>query len=269
MGGSLRPGSYMQSMQSSLAQLESALAPRQEQAAPLRIFFRDDDVDEDEPALWRLLGLFRERNTPINLGVIPGRLTEACAEQLAQSVSDATALLELDQHGWQHINKEREGRKSEFGPGRTYAELLDDIARGQARMTEAFGPHWFPVFIPPWNRCAEGAYRALDQLGFRAFSAKQENSAVTGYRFKEISITLDIHRWQGGVCLKPSEEIVGELIDQLSRQQIIGVMLHHKVMDERAFSFLRSMLDTLASYSIVQFHTFQSLLQLSDEGLQA
>jgi hypothetical protein len=62
--------------------------------------------------------------------------------------------------------------------------------------------------------------------------------------------------------MKPSEEIVDDLIAQLSRQQTIGVMLHHKVMDERAFSFLGSMLDTLASYPIVRFHTFKSLLQL-------
>lgn len=248
-------------MNISLARLKSALALRQQQDTPLRLFFRNDDVDEDEPSLWRLLKLFLQRNAPINLGVIPGRLTEACGELLAQSVNSAPALIELNQHGWRHINHEREGRKCEFGPSRTYEEQLADIAQGQSQMNEAFGPRWFPVFIPPWNRCAEGVYRALDQLGFRALSAKPGNSVVTGYRFKEISITLDLYRWRGGACMKPSEDIVDDLITQLSRQQTIGVMLHHKVMDERAFSFLGSMLDTFASYPIVRFHTFQSLLQ--------
>ncbi|HKQ72485.1 MAG TPA: DUF2334 domain-containing protein [Blastocatellia bacterium] len=251
-------------MHSPIDQLKSALAQRQQQATPLRLFFRNDDVDEDESALWRLARLFLHRNTPINLGVIPGRLTEACGELLAQAVSDAPALIELNQHGWRHINHEREGRKSEFGPGRAYAEQYADIALGQARMTEAFGPNWFPVFIPPWNRCSEDAYRALDQLGFRALSAKQGNAAAPGYRFKEISITLDLYRWRGGACLKPPEEIVGDLTAQLSQLQTIGVMLHHKVMDEQAFSFLCSMLDTLASYPIVRFYTFQSLLRLGD-----
>ncbi|MGH9767109.1 MAG: hypothetical protein ACREAB_06700 [Blastocatellia bacterium] len=255
-------------MNSSLAQLKSALARRQDQTAPLRLFFRDDDVDEDEATLRRLLQFFLRRETPINLGVIPGRLTAAGGELLAQSVSDAPALLELNQHGWRHLNHELVGRKLEFGPGRTFAEQMSDIAQGQARMTEAFGPHWFPVFIPPWNRCVEDTYRALDQLGFRALSAKQGNSVVTGYRFREISITLDLYRWQGGARMKPSEEIVGDLIAQLSRQQTIGVMLHHKVMDESAFSFLGFLLDALAAHSIVHFHTFQSLVQLSDETPQ-
>ncbi len=255
-------------MNSSLARLKSELAQRQQQGAPQRVFFRDDDVDEDEAPLRRLLELFLRWEIPINLGVIPGRLTAAGGELLMQSVSAAPTLIELNQHGWLHLNHEREGRKCEFGPSRTYAEQLADIAQGQARMTETFGPHWSPVFIPPWNRCVVDTYCVLDQLGFRALSVKQGSSVVTGYRFKEISITLDLFSWRGGASLKPAEEIVDELTVQLTRQQTIGVMLHHKVMDERAFTLLESLLDALASHPSASFHTFQSLLQLSEESRQ-
>lgn len=238
--------------------LKSALF---EQTAPIRIFFRNDDVDEDELQLRRLLKLFRERNTPINLGVIPGRLTAACAELLAESVGSAPALFELNQHGWRHQNYEREGRKCEFGASRAYAEQLADITQGQARMTEAFGPDWFPVFIPPWNRCTVETLRAINHLGFRALSAKQGRSVVTGYQFEEISITIDVYRWNEGARMKSSEEITDELIAQLSRRQRIGVVLHHKVMDDHAFYFLGSLLDALAAHPAVSFHTFQSLLR--------
>jgi hypothetical protein len=241
--------------------LKSALA---KQSAPVRIFFRNDDVDEDESSLRRLLWLFLERKMPVNLGVIPGRLTAACVEFLAGSVGAAPELIELNQHGWLHQNHEREGRKCEFGPSRSYARQLADIARGHERMTEAFGPKWFPVFIPPWNRCTEETRRAMDHLGFRALSAKQGRSIVTGYRFEEISITLDIHRWSGGAQMKSPEEIIAELIDQLSRRQTIGIVLHHKVMDDHAFYFLGSLLDALAarpSAGAAGFHTFQSMLR--------
>ncbi|MCG3163166.1 MAG: hypothetical protein JMDDDDMK_04549 [Acidobacteria bacterium] len=255
-------------MNSPFDQLKAALARRQQQSDPLNLFFRDDDVDEDEATLRRLLEIFLRREAPINLGVIPGRLTAAGGELLAQSVSAAPALIELNQHGWLHLNHEREGRKCEFGPGRTYAEQLADIARGQERMTEAFGSDWFPVFIPPWNRCVADTHRALDQLGFRAFSAKRGSSVVTGYRFKEISITLDLFNWLDGASLKSAEEIVDELSAQLARQQTIGVMLHHKVMDEQAFTFLDAVLDAFASSPDVRFHTFQSLLRLGDDPSQ-
>src|SRR5215470_11786285 len=224
-------------MNFSLTRLKSSLA---QQAAPPRIFFRDDDVDEDEATLRRLLRLFLERNTPINLGVIPGRLTAACAELLAESAGAAPATLELNQHGWLHLNHEREGRKCEFGPSRTYAEQLEDVAQGRERMTEAFGPDWFPVFIPPWNRCTEDTYRALDHLGFRALSAKRGGSVVTGYRFEDISITLDLYRCNDGARLKSPEDVVEFRLARLSLQQTIGVALHHKGMDERAYSIRAS-----------------------------
>ena len=253
-------------MNDAMSRLKSALDRRHQQAAPLRVFFRDDDVDEDESKLRRLLDIFLRRRTPLKLGVIPGLLTEAGVRLLAQSVNKAPDLIELNQHGWRHLNHEREGRKCEFGPSRTYDEQFADIALGRTRMNEAFSSEWFPAFIPPWNRCNESALQAIDQLGFRVFSAKQGNSVATGYGFKEVSITLDLYRWRGGASLKPVKEIIDELLDQFSRLQTIGVMLHHKVMDEQVFYFLDSILDTLASSPIVRFNTFKSMLS-EDEQL--
>jgi len=251
-------------MKFSFEQLNSALKRREQAGAPLQIFFRDDDVDEDEATLRRLLGLFQRQKIPVNLGVIPGLLTEAGGELLAQTFDNSPDLVEMNQHGWRHINHEPEGRKCEFGPSRTYADQLADIERGQERMTAVFGERWRPVFIPPWNRCSEDAYRAIDHLGFCALSAKQGASVVTGYRFQEISITLDLYRWKNGPSLKPPEEIVHEIVDQSLKRQRIGVMTHHKVMDEGAFDFLDSLLGALAQSPIVRFHTFQSLALLND-----
>jgi hypothetical protein len=84
---------------------------------------------------------------------------------------------------------------------------------------------------------------------------------VTGCRFREVSVTLDLFRWKGGAQLRTPEDVVDELIPQLSRPGEIGVMLHHKVMDERAFEFLDALLETLLSDPAVQFHTFRSLLE--------
>jgi hypothetical protein len=246
-----------------LVQLEAAFEQRQRQAAPLHLFFRDDDVDEDEAPLRRLLQLFLRWKTPINLGVIPGRLTAAGCELLRQSVSTAPPLLELNQHGWQHRNHERAGRKCEFGPSRTFAEQLADIAQGQARMNEAFGSDWFPVFIPPWNRCTEATCQVLDQLGFRGLSRDRGKSLGAGYRFRELPITLDLYRWRDGAQLRPTEEIVSDLIGQIMQGELIGVMLHHKVMDEEAFAWVATLLQVFKRHTAVQCHTFQQLLELT------
>ncbi len=247
-------------------QLESALQQRAQQAAPLHLFFRDDDVDEDEASLRRLLRLFPHAETPINLGVIPGRLTKAATSLLIEYKQQHPQLIELNQHGWQHTNHERSGKKCEFGPSRSFDEQLADLVAGQACMNEAFGQAWFPVFIPPWNRCTEATARALDQLGFRALSRDRSQSGFVGYQFCELPVTLDLARyhWRAGGAMRPLEELAQALAQQIAAADTIGVMLHHKVMDDDAFALLADLLQLFKHSPNVARHTFQSLLTLID-----
>lgn len=220
------------------------------------LFFRDDDVDEDEPTLRRLLNLFAQKNVPLILGVIPAKLTDECVGLLAQFSS-----LELVQHGWQHVNHELAGRKCEFGASRSFDEQYADLARGQASMYEAFGNQWFPAFIPPWNRCTATTHQALDQLGFRVLSQLRKDSPLAGFSWQEISVTLDLFRWKDGATLKPTDELLGQIAAQCTQPQPIGIMLHHKVMNDDAFLFLEQLIDTLQPATNVRFHTFQTLLK--------
>ena len=41
----------------------------------------------------------------------------------------------------------------------------------------------------------------------------------------------------------------------------IGLLLHHKVMDDAAFALLSELLQLFNRFSIIQRHTFQSLLK--------
>ena len=222
----------------------------------VNVFFRDDDVDEDEATLRRLLDLFAQRNVPVILGVIPTQLTPECTALL----TEFSTSIEIVQHGWQHINHELIGRKCEFGSSRSLAEQLEDIAHGQARMNEAFGEHWFPAFIPPWNRCTAQTYQALAQLGFRVLSQLHSDaSPLTGFSFREISVTLDLYRWKGGASLKPQGELLQAISQQLTQPHPIGIMLHHKVMNDEAFFFLEQLLDEMRNSSAIRFHRFESL----------
>ncbi len=223
----------------------------------VNVFFRDDDVDENEATLRQLIELFWRLQTPINLEIIPARLTDDCAALLRQQ---DRALFELNQHGWQHVNHESIGRKCEFGASRSFAEQLADIAAGQRRMNEAFGGEWSQVFTPPWNRCTSDTFRALDELGFAALSKDRGEQPVAGYKFREISITFDLYRWKGEPAMKSPEHVFEELIRQLNELDTVGVMLHHKVMDSEAFDFVGRLIETLRTSEAIRFHTFQSLL---------
>jgi len=248
-------------MNEAIEQLRLTLDRLSERQQTVKVFFRDDDVDEDEARLRMLLDLFEESATPINLEIIPGRLTESGIQLLRQRRHAQPALFELNQHGWQHVNHESQGRKCEFGVSRSFDEQLADILRGRKVLERAFGEAFSPVFTPPWNRCTDATHRALDQLGFNVLSKLNNESPVTGFRFREISVTLDLFRWKGGAAMKAPQEFVVELSSQLLALDTVGVMLHHKVMDDTAFELARLLLSELCRSEAVQIHSFQSLLR--------
>lgn len=247
-------------MSEALAQLRMTLAELHAQRRTVNVFFRDDDVDEDEPSLRALLALFHELETPINLEIIPARLTHTATGLLREAHARWPGLIELNQHGWQHINHEPEGRKCEFGASRSFDDQIADIARGRGVLEQAFGSAFSPVFTPPWNRCTEATYRALDQLGFPVLSKLRGKVPVAGYGFRELSVTLDLFRWKGGAEMKTHDELIGELTLQLGELDTVGIMLHHKVMDDVALFLLKMMISVMRQSEAIRFHTFRNLL---------
>lgn len=248
-------------MNEALEQLLLTLNVLCERRRTVNVFFRNDDVDEDEARLRMLLDLFEESATPVNLEIIPGRLTESCIRLLRRRTHAQPALFELNQHGWQHVNHESQGRKCEFGVSRSFEEQLADILRGKEVLEQAFGEAFSPVFTPPWNRCTDVTHRALDQLGFQILSKLNSEPPVTGHCFREISVTLDLFRWKGGATMKAPQEFVAELNSQLLALDTVGVMLHHKVMDDTAFELVRLVVSELRRSEAIQVHSFQSLLK--------
>lgn len=246
--------------------LRQFLDEKQTEGRELHLFLRDDDVDEDEESLKHLLDLALARGVPMNLEIIPGRLTPACTATLKNVLRADRALLSLDQHGWIHSNHEPEGRKCEFGPSRSFTQQLNDIAQGKAILESTFEELFFPAFTPPWNRCTTDTYRALDELGFQVLSKDRGKDGITGYRFSEISTTLDLYTWKGGARMKAPHEIVQVLISQMDMLPMVGLLLHHKVMEREAFVFLDQLMAELTRSAAVRLHTFQTLLPLTRES---
>ena len=249
-----------------LRTLRQFLDAKEAEGQDLHLFLRDDDVDVDEDSLKQLLDLALARDVPMNLEIIPGRLTPAGTATLKNTLRADHALLSLNQHGWMHSNHELEGRKCEFGPSRSFMQQLNDIAQGKAILESTFEELFYPAFTPPWNRCTTDTYQALDELGFQVFSKDRGKDHLTEYRFTEISTTLDLYSWKEGARMKSPDKIVHALIEQLAALPIVGLLLHHKVMTTEAFRFLDQILCELRRCSVLRFHTFRTLLPLVRES---
>jgi len=234
----------------------------------IKIFLRDDDGDEDIEPLRHLLDISLSRHIPLSLAIIPGTLNDSAIRLFKNHNRTAASLLEVHQHGWMHCNHEKEGRKCEFGPSRCYEEQRQDIAKGKAILEQTFSNQFFPAFTPPWNRCTAETFKILDELDFYVLSKDVGKEPVTGYRFREISTTLDLYHWKEGARMKEPEEIVNTFIDQIQSSNLAGLLLHHKVMDDNAFAFLDHLLNELGQSPIVQFHTFQTLCAQTEKSIR-
>ena len=240
--------------------LQQGLEDLQTTGNTIKVFLRDDDIDTDEETLRSLADITISNHVPLNLEIIPGSLTGRTIRFLKNLKRIDPPLIEFNQHGWQHLNHEKEGRKCEFGVSRNIDQQREDISRGKAILEDAFPLKFFPVFTPPWNRCTPDTFKVLDELGFLVLSKDQGKQPIAGYGFQEISTSLDLYRWKGGASMKGPEEIVTDLIGQMTSQSVIGLLLHHKVMDATAFDFLDDLLKTLRSSPLIQFHSFHSLV---------
>jgi hypothetical protein len=203
-------------------------------------FFRDDDADRDVSELRRLLDLFEHCASPLSLAVIPGTLTAECAKLLA----DRWPAIEIHQHGWMHVNHEAGGRKCEFGPSRAFEEQRNDIERGQERLRSFIDARCAPIFTPPWNRCTLDTCHALTDLGFRALS-KDQSPRFRQAGLPEMSISVDLFEWKPERRLKTAAQIAGEISDASGQGRPVGVLLHHKVMDNTAFALVEALVRCL------------------------
>jgi hypothetical protein len=247
-----------------LERLKPLLEKMGEEKRGIDLFLRDDDIDNDEETLQHLFDITLARHVPLNLEIIPGALTDSGIKLLDHHKHLHPTLFELNQHGWLHLNHEKEGRKCEFGISRNFDQQWEDISGGKTLLEKIFGDKFYPVFTPPWNRCTEETFKVLDRLGFRVFSKDKGDRPVTGFGFKEISTTLDLYRWKGKPSMKSPEEIVESLTFQMRETGPIGILLHHQVMSDEAFAFLDALLGTLCQYPNIRFHTFQSLAEATD-----
>ena len=237
--------------------LAAALARAPE---PVQFFFRDDDAGWEDERLLALLDLFRERDLPLDLAVIPRALSPELAQTLTARSSESDGRLGLHQHGLAHVNHEPEGRKCEFGPARTPADQRHDLDEGRKLLDALLPGITEPFFTPPWNRCTSTTAQVLAELGFEALSrdAEAPRSGVQGLRELPVSVDWSYAK-RGGSRLTWSE--LGELAAQrVGLGGPVGINLHHGVMDDEELALLAELCDLLATHERARCRTMRSLL---------
>lgn len=249
----------------------SWLAPVIEQLdrarVPVQVFFRDDDAGWGDEALFALLDLFAAQAAPIDLAVIPQALRADLAHVLRARFDNAPDLLGLHQHGYSHANHENTGRKCEFGASRDADQQQADLAAGKQMMAQALGERVDPFFTPPWNRMTQATANALVALGFQAVSRDVGAVPLQLGGLVELPVAVD---WCKGQLdeTRTWSELGNRIAAAMAERSVVGVMLHHAVMDGLDLQHLSEFLSAVARHDNARMVTMREgiAVALSDVG---
>jgi predicted deacetylase len=248
------------------AWLEPLRAALDRAPEPVTVFFRDDDAGWRDDRLRTLLDLFAARDVPIDLAAIPLDATPALAAELCAR-ADA-GLVGVHQHGFAHVNHEREGRKCEFGPSRDAEAQLGDIRAGRERLGALFGAALQPMFTPPWNRCTADTGAALLELGVGVLSRDRTAVPLALPGLAELPVQVDWFAKRKGERL--GRAAVGEQLGARAAEPApLGVMLHHAEMEDEDMAATAELLDLVSAHGSARCLSMAAVLAEIDTEVAA
>src|SRR5215471_3559014 len=227
------------------------------------LWWRDDDAVAPTSELTALLQLAGD--APVALAVIPARASPDLPVSL-EGIPQVTVL----QHGWRHDNHAMAGaKKSEFPAERPEAAVAAELAGGRARLTALFRARALPVFVPPWNRFADGFVPLLTKTGIRGLSAMASRKVKSvPPNIALMDVHIDLVAWKEdkrfiGTAAALSA-LIGHLrsrrLGQAARAAVTGILTHHLVMDRAAAGFLDRLVATVDRHQAVRWADAGELL---------
>ncbi len=236
--------------------LEMELIKWSDQGVSATFWWRDDDAIDQTPALHRLYGYSRKYGVPLTLAVIPrdARL------QLCTG-SGVPGNLRLVQHGYAHVNHApKSDKKSEFGLHRDLGMIINDVSSGLAILKKF--PHFFPSFVPPWNRVDPDLYDDMLNSGIHGistFGSRGNREPIPG--LVQANTHVDIIDWHGTrgfagvglVCKQIIDHLVARRTKKCDFREPTGILTHHLVHDDECWRFLDVLFGKLGGHSAVRW----------------
>lgn len=224
-------------------------------------WWRDDDLEAPSPALDRLLEL--RADAPIALAVIP----KSAKESLAVRLGECPAL-DILQHGFAHANHSRAGeKKSEFGAHRPATEAIAELSAGRQILADMFGDRFLPVLAPPWNRISGALAERLGDAGLVALSGFGNS---TFGPLPNFNTHIDPIAWRTTRRFAGTGAVLAQILATLRKRRSesamahpIGLLTHHRQMDEEGWTFVDQFVKTLQAHPNVTLKSIGEILAAS------
>ena len=236
-------------MSANWSELQGVLSHLAGAGQQAKFWLRDDDAISDTPALHQLGDWADQNGTEILLALVP-----SAADETLQQLIDTTPQFIGAVHGWAHKNHaQAPEKKQELGAHRPLDMVGSELAAALERTKALCGPRALPVLVPPWNRVSPDVVQLLPELGFCGLSTFSDAFTLPARAGLVVQNShVDIIDWRGTRGGRVHGDLVEEVIAAIAlrapEDQPIGILSHHLVHDEAAWSFL----DKLGQ--IVQMH---------------
>ena len=225
---------------------------------PTNVYFRADDVAVPSRQFDRLIRLFARHNVPLALAVVPAWLTQSRWRALMQICRRSSALWCWHQHGWRHVNHATSGKKQEFGAERSLRAIDTDLTKGRQRLETILLQDFYPLFTPPWNRCSSQTLTLLEKGGYRAVSRFAGARPKLPDGLVDVQLNVDLHTRKDKVMRRGWHDLFNDLQQSIAGGSC-GIMIHHRRMNDAAFSFLDRLIAQMKQLPQLRFKSFQEL----------
>ncbi len=224
------------------------------------VFFRADDVAVPGRQFQDLIRVFRRHRVPLSMAVVPTWLTRVRWKATRELCRTDSELWCFYQHGWRHMNHEKEGKKQEFGPARTRQEVHHDLIRGRDRLKSLMGSSFYPAFTPPWNRCSIQTLAVLKEAGIHTISRSQGGHPLVPDGMNDFQVNVDLHTRKENVAIKGWHNLLAELANAI-KSGFCGIMIHHQRMNANALAFLDDLLGQMRAMDRLKFYHLKELAE--------
>jgi len=226
----------------------------------ISVYFRADDVAVPGRQFRDLIKVFSRHRVPLSLAVVPTWLTPARWKAVREICETDSDLWCFYQHGWRHVNHEKEGKKQEFGPARARQDIENDVIRGRYRLMSLMGSFFFPAFTPPWNRFTKQTMEVLLELGTRVISRSQGARPPVLAGMKDFQVNVDLHTRKDKTAAKGWQNLMEEITNGIVGG-FSGIMIHHQRMNANSLTFLDSLLKQMRAMDRFRFFYLKDLAE--------
>lgn len=220
-------------------------------------WLRDDDTVEPTAPLDHLLDLAHRHAVPLMLAVIPKETGRALVRRLGSSAKISVAV-----HGWSHENHASAGeKKQELGSHRAMDVVLDELRAGAVHLSNLHGDGFVSILVPPWNRIDARLLPHLAKIGYTGVSVfgPEKPSPI-----RSVNTHVDLIDWKSTRGGRDPAELVDEIVTRLKhtfdKGGTVGLLTHHLVHDQNAWSFLEQLFDLTSGHPACRWTAISDIL---------